>query len=224
MLKWYDNSTPDKASSTSRSVTPKSILCGVFVYPCNVDVMHFDSLGQEGLSHDETLGTKDLDLPFGLNILAQVSDEFEGIVSDHATFQNWVDGESRNEHDVVLVRLEIVIVKIDEHIDNDDDPMEAQYDAESSENKGNKNDEDVMVDEENEVYEVEVDVHLFGNNLNNHDFTTIGVSSQVHEQVMLRVDAYVLEGNYFYSNSGCEGYGSCGRRCEINKLKKSFMQ
>ncbi|GJS78521.1 hypothetical protein Tco_0728402 [Tanacetum coccineum] len=176
----------------------------------NADDMHFDSSGQEGLSHDETLG----------------------IVSNHATFQNWVDEESGNEHDVVLVRfdeqcqteqevinhdmvnwhihirLEIVIVKIDEHIDNDD-PMKTEYDAESSENKGNKNDEDVMVDEENEINEVEVDVHLFGNN---HNFTTIGVSSQVHKQVMLRVDAYVLEGDDFYSEPGCEGYGSCGRR------------
>ncbi|GKC26465.1 hypothetical protein Tco_1033759 [Tanacetum coccineum] len=48
------------------------------------DVVHFASSCHEGFSHDETLGTDDLDppSPFDLNNPAHVNTD-EGIVSDH---------------------------------------------------------------------------------------------------------------------------------------------
>ncbi|GKC73545.1 hypothetical protein Tco_1119428, partial [Tanacetum coccineum] len=149
------------------------------------------TLGHDGLSHDETFCTDDLNPPFDLNIPIEVSDEYaisEGIVIR-------VDGQCQIEHELVHDRvnehihtgLEIVAVMVDEHIDNDD-PVETEYDVKFSENEGNKDDEDVI------------------------DFTTIGVSSQVPKQVMFGDDAYVLDVDDFDSESGSEGDRLCDNR------------
>nr|GFA09959.1 hypothetical protein [Tanacetum cinerariifolium] len=81
--------------------------------------------GRDGLSHDETFCTDDLNPPFDHNILTKVSDESavsEGIVSDHAIAQYRV-----NEH--IHTRLAIVTVMVYEHIDNND-LVETEYDVE----------------------------------------------------------------------------------------------
>nr|GEW58018.1 hypothetical protein [Tanacetum cinerariifolium] len=101
-----------------------------------------------GLSYDETFGTDNLDPPppFDLNILAHVSDEV--IVSNHATIQDRVDEELGNENDVFPLivdeqcqteyddvnhdrlnedthnGLEMNTSRVDEHLDNDNAPLE----------------------------------------------------------------------------------------------------
>ncbi|GJX41444.1 hypothetical protein Tco_0256434, partial [Tanacetum coccineum] len=119
----------------------------------NVDVVHFNGSGHDGLSHDETFCTDDLNPPFDLNIPTEVSDEYaisEGIVirvDDQCQTEHELVHDRVNEH--IHTRLVIVAVMVDEHIDNDD-PVETGYDVKFSENEGNKDDEDVIVDEENE--------------------------------------------------------------------------
>ncbi|GJY63432.1 hypothetical protein Tco_0464892 [Tanacetum coccineum] len=197
----------------------------------NCNAVHFDGLCHEGLSHDETFGTDNLDPPppFDLNILAHVSDEV--IVSNHAMVQDRVNGELGNEKDVVPLRvdeqcqtehddvnhdrvnedthngLERNTSRVDEHLDNDNapleiaawicedihndsDPRDCEYDADSIENKGCKDDDDVMIDEDRGIDEAEVEVYLFGLKESNHDFITIGVSSQVPENVFMVNDRY----------------------------------
>ncbi|GJX97058.1 hypothetical protein Tco_0352856 [Tanacetum coccineum] len=96
------------------------------------DVMHFVGSCHEGLSHDETFRTNDLDppLPFDVNIPAHVSTE--GILSDHAKVQDILDEELGNENKPNDVNYASVnedthygnTARVHEHLDNDNDPLE----------------------------------------------------------------------------------------------------
>ncbi|GJT56602.1 hypothetical protein Tco_0991656 [Tanacetum coccineum] len=156
------------------------------------DAVHFAGSCHEGLSHDETFGTEDLDLPtpFDLNIPAHVSTN-KGI---NAT-------------------------SIGEDIHNDSNPQDCQYDVDSRENEGCKDDDDVKIDEEHEIHKDEVEFYLFGIKESDYQFTTIWVSSEVADNVFMEEGVYEMD-----TNSGGEGDGPSGRRSALNKLKKAFMQ
>nr|GEZ22888.1 hypothetical protein [Tanacetum cinerariifolium] len=121
----------------------------------NVDVVHFNGSCHDGLSHDETFCTDDLNPPFDYNIPTKVSDESAVIrVNEKCQTEHELVHDRVNEH--IHTRLEIVAVMVYEHIDNDD-LVETAYDVEFSENEGNKDDEDVIVYEENEINEVDME-------------------------------------------------------------------
>ncbi|GKA27813.1 hypothetical protein Tco_0713981 [Tanacetum coccineum] len=157
MLEWYDNTTPMKASSNTRSMTPKSIPHGLFIHACDETIIPVGYLS-------------DLPLPFDLNIPTYVSTD-EGIVSDHADVQNRLDEELGNVNEPDDVNHASVnednyygnTTRVDEHLDNDNAPLEnaaligedihnySEYDAESSENEEANDYDEVMIDEENEI-------------------------------------------------------------------------
>ncbi|GJY85955.1 transposase, MuDR, MULE transposase domain protein [Tanacetum coccineum] len=163
------------------------------------DAVHFASSCHEGLSHDETFGTDDLDPPppFDLNIPAHVDEYLD---SDNAPLEN--------------------AVSIGEDIHNDD----SVYDVDFSENEEASDYADVMIDEENEIHEAEVEVHLFGLRESNYQFTSIGVSSEVPDNVFIEKDGHEMDIDDFDTDSGGEGDCPGGKRSALNKLKKAFMQ
>nr|GEW82724.1 hypothetical protein [Tanacetum cinerariifolium] len=163
----------------------------------------------------------------------------DGIVSDHAKVQDRLDEELGNENDVVLFCLSVMCqTKLDgvnhatvnedthhgEDIYNDSDPQDCHYDADSSKNEGCKDDDDVMIDEELEIHEAKVNVHLFGIKESDYHFTTIWVSSEVPDNVFIEEGVYEIDINDFDTESGGEGDNPSRRRSSLNKLKKDFMQ
>ncbi|GKD30244.1 hypothetical protein Tco_1241022 [Tanacetum coccineum] len=157
-----------------------------------------------------------------------------GTHSDHSKVQDRLDEELGNETDVVPFGLSIMCqtepddvnhasVNKDTHhgedIHNDSDPQDCQYDVDSRENEGCKDDDDVKIDEEHEIHKDEVEFHLFGIKESDYQFTTIGVSSEVADNVFMEEGGYEMD-----TNSGGEGDGPSGRRSALNKLKKAFIK
>nr|GEU37276.1 hypothetical protein [Tanacetum cinerariifolium] len=107
-----------------------------------------------GLSHDESFGVDDLDLKVSTQepIVAEVSTQ-EPIVAEVSTEQDELASNNRQ------------FLYDDEGIDT---AYETKYDVQSSEDVGTDNDDDddvhkdFLVDEENEIVKPDVDVNLFG--------------------------------------------------------------
>ncbi|GKD72469.1 hypothetical protein Tco_1330751 [Tanacetum coccineum] len=120
------------------------------------DVIHFAGSCREGLRHDATFRTDDLDppLPIDLNILGYVCTN-EGILSDHAKFLAKLDEELGNENELDDVNH----ANVNEDTHHGNTYRDFEYDVDSSEDKRAKDDADVMTDEENEIHEGEVEVH-----------------------------------------------------------------
>ncbi|GJS33644.1 hypothetical protein Tco_0532026 [Tanacetum coccineum] len=230
MLEWYDNTTPMKASSNTRSMTPKSIPHGLFIHACDETIIPVGYLS-------------DLPLPFDLNIPTYVSTD-EGIVSDHADVQNRLDEELGNVNEPDDVNHASVnednyygnTTRVDEHLDNDNAPLEnaaligedihnySEYDAESSENEEANDYDEVMIDEENEIHKAKVEVYLFSLRDSDYSFTNIEVSSKMPNNVFMEKDRYEMDIDDFNTDSGGEDNCAGGRRSAFNKLKKAFME
>nr|GEW79529.1 hypothetical protein [Tanacetum cinerariifolium] len=130
-------------------------------------------VNSSGLSHDESFGVDDLDL----NI-----NESELILSEVSTQKPIVAEVSTQEPIVVKVSTEVPIMEevgtqefsmgdvvLEDYV-RIDAAYETEYDVQSSEDAGTDDDddgvdEDFLVYEENEIVEPDVDVHLFGENV-----------------------------------------------------------
>ncbi|GKG60026.1 hypothetical protein Tco_0609690, partial [Tanacetum coccineum] len=80
---------------------------------------------------------------------------------------------------------------VDEGIDTS---HETEYDVQSSEDAGtgtDDDDEDFLVDEENEIVEPDVDVHLFGISID-LPFDNIGITNLVPDDVLKGEDVDVI--------------------------------
>nr|GEW61050.1 hypothetical protein [Tanacetum cinerariifolium] len=79
---------------------------------------------------------------------------------------------------------------------------DSEYDADSSKNEEAKYYNDVMIDEENEIHEDkdEVEVLLFGIRDNDYQFTNIGVSSKVLDNVLMEKDRHEMDIKNFDTN------------------------
>nr|GEX11294.1 hypothetical protein [Tanacetum cinerariifolium] len=130
----------------------------------------------------------------------------DGIVSDHAKVQDRLDEELGNENDVVLFCLSVMCQTKPDGV-----------------NHATVN-EDTHHDEELEIHEAKVKVHLFGIKENDYHFTTIRVSSEVPDNVFIEEGVYEIDINDFDTESGGEGDNLSRRRSSLNKLKKDFMQ
>ncbi|GJY37020.1 hypothetical protein Tco_0422398 [Tanacetum coccineum] len=86
-----------------------------------------------------------------------------------------------------------------------DTTYETEYDVQSSEDAGTDDDDDVdkdfLVDEENEIVEPDVDVHLFGISMN-LPFDNIGITNLVPDDVLEGEDVDVINVDGFDSDPG----------------------
>ncbi|GKC44688.1 hypothetical protein Tco_1062410, partial [Tanacetum coccineum] len=78
---------------------------------------------------------------------------------------------------------------------------ESQYDVQYSEDAGTDDDDDLLVDEENEIVESDVDVHLFGISMD-VPFDNIGVTNLVPNDVLKGEDVDVINADGFDSDLG----------------------
>ncbi|GKD77777.1 hypothetical protein Tco_1340398 [Tanacetum coccineum] len=86
-----------------------------------------------------------------------------------------------------------------------DTAYETEYDVQSSEDAGTDDDDDVdedfLVDEENEIVEPDVDVHLFGISMD-LPFDNIGITNLVPDDVLEGEDLDVINADGFDSHPG----------------------
>nr|GEV03353.1 hypothetical protein [Tanacetum cinerariifolium] len=85
----------------------------------------------------------------------------------------------------------------------DDEGIDTEYDVQSSKDAGTDDDvdEDFLVDEENEIVEPDVDVHLFGISMD-LPFDNIGILNLVSDDVLEGEDVDVINANGFDSDLG----------------------
>nr|GEX58116.1 hypothetical protein [Tanacetum cinerariifolium] len=102
--------------------------------------------------------------------------------------------------------------------------LDFEYDADCSENEKVNDYADVMIDEENEIHEAGLEAHLFDLRESDYQFTNIGVSSEVPDNVSMEKDAFEMDIDVFHTDSRGEGDCPSGRISALNKLKKAFMQ
>nr|GEZ22169.1 hypothetical protein [Tanacetum cinerariifolium] len=155
-----------------------------------------------GLSHHESFRVDDLDLnlnkPVDLNV-SQMETQYELFMFE--------------EPDVVKCQ-EPIVVEEDESAPSDgqffyddegrDTSYETEYDVQSSENVGTNDDdedEEFLVDEEHELVEPDVDVHLFGISMDVL-FDNIGVTNIIPDDVLEREDVDVINADGFNSDPG----------------------
>ncbi|GJT97744.1 hypothetical protein Tco_1093262 [Tanacetum coccineum] len=226
MREWYDNSTPTKASSNTGSMTPKLIPPGLFIH--DFDETMIPSTQLHGVN---SCVTNTSDLPRVCSQFGSISQAFKtqektmGDVIGDVMRRLSFDITNIDDHlevvscDVVHLLVHVMKARVDEHLDNDNaplenvasigedihndsDPEDSEYDANSSKNEEAKDYADVMIDEENEIHEAGIEVHLFG----------------------FREDGYEMDIDDFDIDSGGKSGCPSGRRSALNKLKKAFMQ
>ncbi|GKA38869.1 hypothetical protein Tco_0731420 [Tanacetum coccineum] len=204
-LPQHDSSTPYKGF-VCESITPSFVSQQATASQVIDDVMRklsFDEIeldgeagfadvagsgmDSSGLSHDESFGVDDLDLNLNEPILAKVSTQ-EPIVSEVST-QELIVVEVSTEAPIVEevgtqeFSVEDVVIEDysseDAGTDDDDDDV----------------DEDFLVDEENDIVEPDVDIHLFGISMD-LPFDNIGITNLVSDDVLEGEDVDVDKRNY----------------------------
>ncbi|GJU09594.1 ribosomal RNA small subunit methyltransferase [Tanacetum coccineum] len=174
-----------------------------------------------GLSHDDSYGVDDLYLnlnePLDLNV-SQIETQFElpvskesDVVEDCVSF--WEDVEQGNGQDDESAPSDGHFFYDVEGIDS---VYETQYDVQSSEDAGTDDDDDFLVDEENEIIEPDVDVHLFGISMD-VPFDNIGVTNLVPDNVLEGED---VDG--FDSDRGNDNESSYYIRRRLAKLNREM--
>ncbi|GJT52319.1 hypothetical protein Tco_0978476 [Tanacetum coccineum] len=92
-----------------------------------------------------------------------------------------------------------------EHYNGIDTTYETEYDVQSSEDADTDDDNDVdkdfLVDKEKKIIEPDVDIHLFGINMD-FPFNYIGVTNLVSDDVLEREDVDVINADSFNSSPG----------------------
>ncbi|GJX31861.1 hypothetical protein Tco_0241716, partial [Tanacetum coccineum] len=164
-----------------------------------------NGIDSSGLSHNESFGVDDMDLNVPNDHVVNESDT-------HVDVEPAVDVGRTEEHVVEQVRVdEVVDGSVEEDVvhgsgeedvehGNIDSAYETQYHVESSEdactNDDDDEDDDFLVDEENEIVEPDVDVHLFGIS-KDVPFDNIGVTSLVLDDVLEGEDVDVVNPDGF---------------------------
>ncbi|GJT81674.1 heat stress transcription factor B-4-like protein [Tanacetum coccineum] len=125
------------------------------------------------------------------------------VIEDYVSF--WEDGEDAeqgNGQEDESARTDGEFFSDDEGIDT---TYETKYDVQSSEDAGTNDDNDVdkvfLVDEENEIVEPDVDVHLFGISMD-LPFDNIGITNLVSDDVLEGEDVDVINADGFDSDPG----------------------
>nr|GEU95652.1 hypothetical protein [Tanacetum cinerariifolium] len=140
------------------------------------------------LSHDESFRVDDLDLnlnePVNLNVF-QIETQSELSVSEEPNIDESTPSDGRFIYD-------------NEGIDT---AYYTQYDVDSSKDAGtDDDDDDFLVDEENEIVEPDVNVHLFGISMD-VPFANIGITNLVLDDVLKGEDVDVINADGFDSDT-----------------------
>nr|GEW57876.1 ribonuclease H-like domain-containing protein [Tanacetum cinerariifolium] len=153
-----------------------------------------NGVDSSGLSHDESFGVDDLDLnlyePINLNVFQvktqselPVYEEPDVEVSTQVTIVEEVETQEFSVEDVVLE--DYVSSREDAELSNGTDDDDAE--------------EDFLVDEQNKIVEPDLDVHLFGINMD-LPFDDIGVPNLVSNDVLEKEDVVVINADGFDSD------------------------
>nr|GEW43634.1 hypothetical protein [Tanacetum cinerariifolium] len=151
-----------------------------------------------GLSHDKSFGVDDLDLNLNELRLALKSLLWQS-VEDYVSFEE--DAELGNGQEDESALIDGQFFYEDEGIDI---AYETKYDVQSSEDAGTDDDdvdEDFLVDEENEIIEPDVDVHLFSISMD-LPFDNIGITNLVPDDVLEGEDIDVINADGFDNDPG----------------------
>ncbi|GJT94842.1 heat stress transcription factor B-4-like protein [Tanacetum coccineum] len=128
------------------------------------------------------------------------------------------DAEQGNGQEDESARTDGEFFYDDEGIDT---AYETEYDVQSSEDAGTDDDDDVdedfLVDEENEIVEPDVDVHLFGISMD-LPFDNIGITNLVSDDVLEGEDVDVINANGFNSDPGNDEERNYRKR-RLSKLR-----
>nr|GEU80517.1 hypothetical protein [Tanacetum cinerariifolium] len=157
-------------------------------------------MDSSGLSHDESFGVDDIDL--NLNELEFSVEDV--VVKDYGSFkEDGEDAEQGNGQEDESAFTDGQFFYDDEEIDT---AYETKYDVQYSGDAGTDDDdddvdEDFLVDEENEIVEPDVDVHLFGISMD-IPFDNIGITNLVSDDVLEGEDVYVSNADGFDSDPG----------------------
>ncbi|GJS02396.1 putative transposase, mutator type, MULE transposase domain protein [Tanacetum coccineum] len=176
-------------------------------------------MDSSGLSHDESFRVDDLDLN---------SNKPEPILSEVSTQEPIVAEVSTQEPNVAKVSTKVPIVEevgtqefsvedvvLEDYVSSRKDgedaeqgidtAYETEYDVQPSEDAGTDDDDDVdedfLVDEDNEIVEPDVDVHLFGISMD-LPFDNTGITNLVSDDVLEGEGVDVINADGFNSNSG----------------------
>ncbi|GKC98097.1 hypothetical protein Tco_1168372 [Tanacetum coccineum] len=139
-------------------------------------------------------------------ILAEVSTQ-EPIMTEVSTQVPIVEEVGTQEFSVEDVVLEdyVSFREDGEHYNGIDTIYETEYDVQSSEDADTDDDDDVdkdfLVDKEKKIIEPDVDIHLFGINMD-FPFNYIGVTNLVSDDVLEREDVDVINADSFNSSPG----------------------
>ncbi|GJR22314.1 heat stress transcription factor B-4-like protein [Tanacetum coccineum] len=193
------------------------------------------------LSHDESFGVDDLDLnlnePVNLNV-SQIETQFELPVYeelDVGRTQKPIVVEVSNQEPIVAEVSTQGNGQEDEAAPSDgqffyddegiDTAYETKYDVQSSEDAGTYDDddeeEDFLVDEEKELVEPDVDVHLFGISID-LPFDNIGVTNLVPDDVLEGEDVDVINADGFDSDPGNDNETNDYRRRRLAELSREM--
>ncbi|GJR51675.1 hypothetical protein Tco_1402196 [Tanacetum coccineum] len=154
------------------------------------------------LSHDESFGVDDLDL---------------NINEPRLALKNPLEEAGTQEPTVEDVVLKDYVISVEDAEQGIDIAYETEYDVQSSEDTGTDNDdenEDFLIDEENEIVELDVNVHLFGISMD-LPFDNIGVTNLVPDDVLEGEDVDVINADDFDSDLGNDYKTSNYRRRRI---------
>ncbi|GJX35468.1 hypothetical protein Tco_0247025 [Tanacetum coccineum] len=193
-----------------------------------------------GLSYDENFRVEDLDL--NLNELVDLNVSQIKIQAQLPVFEEPYVGRTQEpimeevrtqEPNVEEVRTQVPILEeviVEDYLSYREDAehgintvYESQYDVRSSEYAGTDDDEDddFLVDEENEIVEPDVDVHLFGISMD-VPFDNIGVINLVSDDVLEGVDVDVINADGSDSDPGNDDKTSNYRRIRLAELSREI--
>nr|GEV12985.1 hypothetical protein [Tanacetum cinerariifolium] len=173
-----------------------------------------------GLSHDESFGVDDLDLnlnePVNLNV-SQVETQSELPVSeelDVGPTQEPILAEVSTQEPIVVedCTQEPIVAEVSTEVPIVEEVRTQEFSVEdvviedySSEDAGTDDDddadEDFLVDEENEIVEPDVDVHLFGISMD-LPFDNIGITNLMSDDVLEGEEMDVINADGFDSDPG----------------------
>ncbi|GKB88972.1 heat stress transcription factor B-4-like protein [Tanacetum coccineum] len=153
------------------------------------------------LSHDESFGVDDLDLnlnePVNLNV-SQAETQSELPVfeePDVGPTQEPILAEVSTQEPIVAEEFSVEDVVIKDYVSSEEDGEDAEHDDDDDV------DEDFLLDEENEIVEPDVDVHLFGISMD-LPFNNIGITNLVSDNILEGEDVDVVNADGFDSDPG----------------------
>ncbi|GKB38727.1 shikimate O-hydroxycinnamoyltransferase, partial [Tanacetum coccineum] len=172
---------------------------------CFADVVR-SGVERSGLSHDESFGVDDLDLNLNEHVNLNVS-QIKTQSEIHVSEEPYV---GRTEEPIVAeVRTQEPFVE------------ESSEDAGTDDDDDDDEDEDFIVDEENEIIDPDVDVHLFVINMD-IPFDNIGITNLVPDDVLEREDVDVINADGFDTDPGNNDETKNYRRRRLAELSREM--